>query len=237
MIRGALPVILALAAAGALSAQAAKTDPARVAVMHERFDLVLSIQAEIVRGDLAAARATARALTEKPLQADAPDLFTRHASAIADDAREASTAPDVLAAAVATARMLSTCGMCHRAAGVMPAPTARQWPSVGGTVGHMLDHQRAMDQLLRGMTVPSQSEWLAGARTLRAAPLHVRDLPRDPKLSPELLRVEEAVHRLAEDAVAAETPNSRVRVYSTLLAGCADCHSLHRRIWGPGAAR
>jgi hypothetical protein len=24
-----------------------------------------------------------------------------------------------------------------------------------------------------------------------------------------------------------------VRVYSTLLARCADCHSLHRRIWGP----
>jgi hypothetical protein len=237
MIRGAVLAFLALAAGAALVAQAQKTDPARVEVMHERFDLVLSIQAEIVRGDLPAARQTARALTEKPLQADAPDVFTRHAKSIADDAREASTAPDVLTAAVATARMLSTCGMCHRASGVMPAPTSRQWPSVGGTVGHMLDHQRAMDQLLRGMTVPSQSEWLAGARGLRASPLHARDLPRDPKLTPELLRVEETVHRLAEEAIAAETPNGRVRVYSTLLAGCADCHSLHRRIWGPGPSR
>lgn len=233
MARGALPAILAIAAGAALFAQTGKTDPARLAVMHERFDLVLSIQSDIVRGDLAAARDTARALTEKPLQVDAPDVFTRHANAIANDARDASTAPDVLTAAVATARMLSTCGMCHRASGVMPTPPSRQWPSVGGTVGHMLDHQRAIDQLLRGMTVPSQSEWLAGARALRAAPLHMRDLPRDPKLTPELLRVEEAVHRLAEDAIAAETPNSRVRVYSTLLAGCADCHSLHRRVWGP----
>jgi hypothetical protein len=63
--------------------------------------------------------------------------------------------------------------------------------------------------------------------------LHARELPRDKKLTPELLRVEEAVHRIAEEAVAAETPESRTRVYSTLLARCADCHGLHNRIWGP----
>jgi hypothetical protein len=115
----------------------------------------------------------------------------------------------------------------------MPAIASKEMPSVGGTVGHMLEHQAAVNSLLRGLVVPSTSEWTQGARALRAAPLHAREAPRQPKLAPDLLRIEEAVHRLAEEAVAAESTQGRVRVYSTLLARCADCHSLHRRIWGP----
>ena len=115
----------------------------------------------------------------------------------------------------------------------MPAPGSTNMPTVGGTVGHMLDHQRAIDQMLRGLIVPSQSEWMNGARGLRAAPLHARELPRDAKLAPALLRVEEAVHRLAEEAIGADTVAAKERVYSTLLTRCADCHGLHKGIWGP----
>jgi hypothetical protein len=39
------------------------------------------------------------------------------------------------------------------------------------------------------------------------------------------------VHGLATEAAAAQTTENRVRVFGTLLARCADCHSLHRKIW------
>jgi hypothetical protein len=88
----------------------------------------------------------------------------------------------------------------------------------------MVAHQRATEQLLRGLVMPSTSEWLGGARALRAAPLHAAEPPRDPQLTAERLRIEEAVHRLAEEAAGAETPAARARVYATLLSRCADCH-------------
>jgi mono/diheme cytochrome c family protein len=229
----ALLVLLTLGCVSVVQAQRVTTDPARVAAMHERFQLVNAIQTAVIRGDLAAVGESARVLAKSPLQTETPDTPARHANAIVEAAREASVAVDVTGAAVATARMLTGCGSCHRASGTMPAASSPKLPSVGGTVGHMLEHQRAIDYLLRGLVVPSQSEWQSGARALRAAPLHARDLPRDAKLTPELLRVEEAVHRLAEEAVAAESPESRVRVYGTLLSRCAECHSLNRRLWGP----
>jgi cytochrome c2 len=201
--------------------------------MHDNFRAASAIQTAVIRGDLEALREPARELAALTIPPGLPDAATRHADALSAAARQALDAKHVTAAAVATGTLLAACGSCHRAVGTMPAVASKELPFVGGTVGHMLEHQAAVNQMLRGLVVPSNSEWSKGARALRAAPLHARDVPRQPTLTPELLRVEEAVHRLAEEAVAAESTQNRVRVYSTLLARCADCHSLHRRIWGP----
>jgi hypothetical protein len=233
MFRLVFAAILALWVAG-LGAQAVKPDPARIAQMHERYRLVTTIQTAVTRGDLEAVREPARRLADASVPRGLPDRMTRHSTAMADAATRAASAATLSVAAHATASMLAACGSCHLDAGTRPAMGDGVAPSVGGIVGHMIDHQRAIDRLQRGLITPSSSDWLQGARDLRAAPLHRAGLPRDPKLTEELQRVEEAVHRLAEDAVAAELTGTRVRVFSTLLARCADCHSLHKRIWGPG---
>jgi hypothetical protein len=232
MIRGALTVGLALWVA-ALAAQAVKPDAVRIAQMHEQYRQVMVVQSAVTRGDLEAVRAPARLLAAATTPRGLPDAMSRHAVAMTAAASQAATAPNLTGAAHATATMLSECGTCHLDAGTRPAISDTSTTAVGGIVGHMIDHQRAIDQLQRGLMIPSSSDWIQGARGLRAAPLHRADLPPDPKLTGELRRVEEAVHRLAEDAVSAELTATRVRVFSTLLSRCADCHSLHKRIWGP----
>jgi len=130
--------------------------------------------------------------------------------------------------------MLRQCAECHRAVGVMPSPSAIVRPDVGGLVGHMLEHQRAIDDLLQGLLIPSAPQWSRGAERLRVAPLRQGDLPRDPLLTGSVKRADARVHQIAEQAVLASSPLSRAAAYGDLLATCAECHGLHRKIWGPG---
>jgi cytochrome c553 len=233
MVRAVVVGLAAAAVSGVfVHAQRVRSEPARVAAMHDNLRMVTAIQAAVIAGDLSRVVPPARQVAQLTVPPGLPDAATRHVEALTVAAREAASAPSVASAATATAHMLVRCGSCHREVGTMPAIAAPAMPSVRGTVGHMLDHQRAVDQLLHGLVIPSSTEWMAGARALRASPLHA-ERSRSAKLPAELLRVEEAVHRLAEDAVAAESPDARVRVYGTLLARCADCHSLHARVWGP----
>ncbi len=44
----------------------------------------------------------------------------------------------------------------------MPAPAAPIAPAVGGVVGHMLEHKRAVDLMVQDLTVPSTSAWNEG---------------------------------------------------------------------------
>jgi mono/diheme cytochrome c family protein len=225
--------VASLLVVGAGSTQTVKSDPDRLAAMHDHFRAAMAMQAAAIRGDLDALRRPAGELAGLALPANLNPGVRRHVDSIRLLAADAEAARNATVAAAATARVLAACGSCHRAAGTMPAISSPRLPSIGGTVGHMLEHQRAVDLLLRGLVVPSTSEWQQGARALRAAPLHARERPRDVELVPELLRIEEAVHRLAEEAVGAEDTDNRARIYGTLLARCADCHTLHRKIWGP----
>jgi hypothetical protein len=97
----------------------------------------------------------------------------------------------------------------------------------------MLEHQRAADELLQGLLIPSEARWRSGAERLRTAELLRSDLPADPKLTPEIRKAETAVHALANRAAAATATSERAAVYVDLATTCARCHSLHRQIWGP----
>jgi hypothetical protein len=232
-------MVRALLAAGvwlwvaALGAQAVKPEPARIAQMHEHYQLVVLIQSAVTRGDLDAAREPARRLHDSPVPRGLPDAMTRHATAMAAAARRVAAATTLTDAAHAVGTMLAACGTCHVATGTRPAMSDSSAPAVDGLVGHMIDHQRAITQLQRGLMTPSSVDWTQGARGLRAAALRRTDLSPDSSSSAELKRVEDAVHRLAEEALSAELTVTRVRVFSTLLARCAECHSLHKAIRGP----
>jgi hypothetical protein len=97
----------------------------------------------------------------------------------------------------------------------------------------MLEHQRAADEMLEGLLIPSETQWNRGAARLAAAPLQPQSLPRDRKLTPEIPKAEERVHQLADRAIAAAAWKERGDIYAQMLTTCASCHSLHGLVWGP----
>ena len=186
----------------------------------------------VIRGDLAAARAAASALAAREFTG-LPAAAAPFRDTIRTLAGRVAAATDVTSAAAGTASMLGACGDCHRAAGVAPAPAVPDRPVVGQTVGHMLDHQRADDQLVQGLVVPSSSAWNQGAQGLRVAPLASGKLPKDPKLTSEVAAGEQRLHQLADEAAGTSDPRARAALYGRLLATCASCHTLHANVWGP----
>jgi hypothetical protein len=125
--------------------------------------------------------------------------------------------------------MLSACGECHRAAGVVPSVPLSTSQDVGGIVGHMREHLRAVDLMFQGLMVPSSALWREGAAAFLAAPFRPEQLPPDPRLTPEIRAVEARLHRAASDAIQAVDPLARANAYGQILAHCADCHALHRK--------
>jgi hypothetical protein len=115
----------------------------------------------------------------------------------------------------------------------MPAAPAEPSRPLGGIVGHMLEHQRALSNMVEGLVVPSTSRWQEGAKALRAAPLKREGLPRNTGATDTLVRLERDVHDLADRAAAAEATDARAAAYGELAAGCARCHALHVKVWGP----
>jgi cytochrome c551/c552 len=148
-------------------------------------------------------------------------------------ARRTADASTMLEAALGTADMLKTCGDCHQVAGTRPSAPLASGVEVGGVVGHMLEHQRAADQMLQGLVIPSSTSWRSGAEGFRVAPLRRDKLPDDPMLTPQLIASEKRIHGLAEQAGKTEAAAARAVFYGQIIASCADCHSLHRKVWGP----
>lgn len=224
-------VVLGTVVAHATS-QAVRPDSGRQEEMRTHFGQVMTVQAAVIRGDLDAVAAPARALAAAEAPVSMPSNGARHLMALRGAAQEAAEAKDLVVAAYATALMLNACGDCHRAVGTMPAAPVTPRPAVGGMVGHMLAHQEAADQLAQGLIVPSTSLWQAGAKGFATAPLNPRDLPVD-RDRREMLATEEHMHRIAITAYQATDSRARAIFYSQLLAGCADCHRRHPRLWGP----
>jgi hypothetical protein len=47
------------------------------------------------------------------------------------------------------------------------------------------------------------------------------------------LASEERLHVLAGEAARAEDEAARAVFYAQILTRCADCHTAHRKVWGP----
>lgn len=205
------------------------------AAMKDHFGKALAVHTIIVRGDVAALGPAAREWlaeidrTPWPANAAAPVDAMRRA------AREVASATQLGTAASAMGRVLAECGTCHRATGVMPATPLAPLHHVGGIVGHMLDHQRALTHLLEGLVVPSASVWRHGAESLQVAPLQDNRLPPDRDEIAALKALERQVHDLGGRAAAADTAETRAEIYGELVGSCARCHALHVKVWGPTA--
>jgi cytochrome c553 len=217
----------------AAQAQSIPLDPGRAALMKAHYHEVLTMQDAVIRGDLSAVAPSAKAVAGQEPPSGLPPVATSYVNALREAATRAAGTTTLAAASQETASLLATCGQCHVAVGTRPAPPMPPSTTVGGVVGHMLDHQRAVDRMLQGLVVPSATLWREGAEALRVAPLHRGDLPRSSKMTGAVTAAEKRVHELADAAIALSEPSARAGSYARILTTCADCHRLHGKVWGP----
>jgi cytochrome c553 len=201
--------------------------------MRHHFSQVFVIHEALIRGDLAAVRQPARDLAQLPAPTGLPDGAAPFVANLRSEGRHAADASTLAEAATATSRMLTQCGDCHRAVGAVVAVTTPGGHDVGGIVGHMLEHQRAADDMLQGLFAPSASQWRQGADGLRVAALQPAQMPSDPKLTATIRAAESRLHALAKEAAGDMDAHAREARYAQVLVTCAECHVLHSRIWGP----
>lgn len=201
--------------------------------MQDHYSKAMAVHTAVVRGDLPAVTGAATQWLAQIDRTAWPSAAAPHVDTMRAAAKELAGATLLGPAGAAMGRTLGACGTCHRASGVMPAAPLEPARPVGGIVGHMLEHQRALSNMVEGLVVPSTSRWQEGAKGLRAAPLKREGLPRNAGSTDTLMALEREVHALAEKAASAETPDARAAAYGELAAGCARCHSLHVRVWGP----
>jgi cytochrome c553 len=224
-------------ASGLSADQAARSVPStqvRLAEMRHHFAQVMLIHEAVIRGDLPSVREPAATLASMEIPVGLPAAAAPYVVAVREAGQRAVEAKTLTAAAAATVAMVVECANCHRAVGVFPAVPSGTTRDVGGLVGHMQEHQRAVDELLIGLMVPSLSQWTAGAERLRGANLRPGELPKDPQLTKWVREGDVRVHQLADQAVAAETPAQRAAAYAGLITTCAQCHGIHSKVWGPG---
>lgn len=233
-----LSFLLAFVSALWASAQSPPSSPMRLAQMQHHFSQVFAAHEAVIRGDLPSLRAPAVALSSLPVPEGMPPAAGAYVASIRRAAGRVLDATALAPAAAAVADMLAQCGNCHRAVGVPVAISTPPARDLGGIVGHMLEHQRAADAMLEGVIAPSRSLWQTGAdRLARAALLPETKLPSDLRLLEAVRHSEERLHDLAKRAAAEINAPAHQDLYAQIMTTCAECHSLHQRIWGPTRGR
>jgi hypothetical protein len=213
------------------------SDQSRGALMREHFTSVMAMHDAIVRGDVPAARAQARTIAERPEPPKLPQRAAPYLEAMRSAAARAAAQEDLEHLAGTAGAMLALCGDCHRGVGVRPSPVLATQSKVGGPVGHMLEHKRAVDLMVEGLTVPSASAWTQGAALLGTAPMHRPDVQLAARIASDVRDKERQIHSLAKRAASAADDRTRLYVYGEIVQRCAACHSLHPGIWGPPKRR
>ena len=202
--------------------------------MHDHMSRVTIVQEAVIRGDLEAVAEPATWLANHE-EAPLPAGTETYAPDIKKTAGMAAGAKDLTSAATATSQLVAACGACHQA-----AKTPIAWPALtkpvesAGIAAYMLEHQWAIDLMYQGLAQPSDEAWKKGVEALKASPLAAKELPKDEKLTKDIVAFEKKVHELAGKALMTTDLGSKVAVYSEALASCASCHGLHGKVWGPG---
>jgi len=238
-----LPMVLVLGCGGAPqppAEQAKPAEPPAPAVdvakhMHEHLARVTSMQEAVIRGDMEAVVEPARWIADHQETAGLPAGTETVVADMKKSAAVVAEARDLKNAATATAMTISYCGTCHSAAKVTPVMAEMAKPAASGPMAaHMLEHQWATDLMYQGLVIPSEDRWLKGLAAMQVSPLAEKDLPKDATLTKEIAALEKRVHEMAAKAKTATDLGSKVAFYGEYLGGCAGCHGLHGKVWGPG---
>ena len=238
----ALPLVIALGCGGQQppAEQAKPAEPAAPALdvakhMHEHLARVTTMQEAVIRGDMEAAVEPARWIADHQPTAGLP---IGQEAVLADMKKQAAVvaeATDARHAATATAMVISYCGTCHAAAKITAAiPEAPRPVAEPAVAAHMMEHQWATDLLYQGLVMPSEERWQKGLAAMQGTPLTEKDLPKDAKLTKDIVALEKRVHEMADKAKTATDLGTKVAFYGEHIGGCAGCHELHGKVWGPG---
>jgi cytochrome c553 len=231
------------ACGGASQPPAGQTPPADAAKpaadvalhMHEHLARVTAMQEAVIRGDLEAAVEPARWIADHQETEGLPPGTEAFVVDMKKQAGAVAVATDLKHAATGTAMTISYCGSCHAAAKITPVIAEPAKP-VGdpSTAVHMLEHQWATDLMYQGLVMPSEERWQKGLAAMEGTPLTEKDLPKDEKLTKEIVALGQKVHELAGKAKTVTDLGTKVAFYGEYLSGCAGCHGLHGKMWGPG---
>jgi cytochrome c553 len=204
--------------------------------MAEHFARVREVEQAVMRGDLEAAQTPARWIVEHQALTNLPEGSGQYLAEIRNAASGVASTDNIGNAAVATAAMVAACGSCHAASGATPPmPDVTAAPGAEGITGHMRQHLQAAELMFEGLIAPSEELWRKGAEMLKASPLEGADLPEE--LSDVVKTSEARAHEMAERAMSAADTGAKVAIYGDLIGGCASCHGLHGKVWGPGVPR
>jgi hypothetical protein len=243
---GLASLALTFCAAGCNSAPPPSAEPPKPAetakpavvvgtIMHEQLTRVTAMQDAVARGDLEAAAEPARWIVEHQSTDGLPAGTAQIVADLKKSAGVVAEAKDLKNAATATAMVVSYCGTCHAAAKATPAMPEPVKPAGTTTASaHMLEHEWAAQLLYQGLAIPSEERWQKGLNAMKASALAGKDLPKDAKLTREIVALEKRVHDIAANAGKVADIGTKVAVYGDALASCAGCHSLHGQTWGPG---
>lgn len=213
--------------------QRIRLDWIRKNLMLSHYRSVLETQEAVIRSDLAAVGPLATGVGSEVAPPRMPAKSASYLDAMREAAQRTAAASDLKQAAEGTATLLATCGECHAASGVRPELIAPPTSGVGGVVGHMLNHEQAVELMLEGLVIPSRKSWEDGARGLKDGRLPRHELPSDPQLSRTVVAAEDRVHTLGEMATRAANTTDRKFAYAQILTTCASCHAVRRDAWGP----
>jgi cytochrome c553 len=213
-----------------------KTTPELRPHMREHFAKGAAIRDAVIRADLEGVRAPAKWLADHP-QEDVPESAQPNVVEMRRLAAEVAAAKDLPQAARGVARLAAACGSCHTAIEVTPTLIAAFPRGEDETLtGHMRKHYRAADLLYRGLVVPSEHSWNAGAKALAGDPAEL-ELRRGPTARPEIEALAKRLHGLAEEAGKAGDSKARVEIYGRMLETCSDCHKRQKVVIAQGASR
>lgn len=200
------------------------TEVEMVASMEAHYSVVILAHDALVQGDLEKFRSQLALVPEQELPPSAPVEWLPLHQRMQAAAREAANASDLTTAATTIASVVLACGICHSALDtvpVYPAPAPDEGADAVKTA--MLDHQWVTERLWEGVTGPWGNAWERGADALSVVEVF-GDENLAVTLSSDLLRREQELREIGEEAKTTTALDERAALYGRLLATCGECH-------------
>jgi hypothetical protein len=168
----------------------------------------------LIGGRLSEFKAAAAELAADDWSPNLRPTWKAHLTDVREAARAINGAASLPEGAEALSQLGSACASCHRSMGGPASPAPLTAP-VKDDERPMLEHAQAEDWLWRGLSFPSDTTWMSGARALQSAP----------GLDSDVREVSAAARHLQGLAGrAAAATESRPELYADILITCASCH-------------
>jgi mono/diheme cytochrome c family protein len=202
--------------------------------MREHFTQVAAIRDAIIQADLSGVRTPATRLATAQHEG-LPTAAQPFIGEVQRLAAQVGAAETLLDAAAGMARLAAACGNCHVSVEVHPTLLAVMPRGEDTSLkGQMRRHYRAVDQLYRGLVVPSTISWNAGVEALSSVRHELLRTRSGEPATPEVQQLAQQLDALAKDAAAAGSQGDRWPLYGKMLTTCSDCHRLQGIVVSPG---